>query len=362
LTRVQPFRSDNTAGVCPEVLEAIAAANRGLAAAYGNDDLSAALNAAMSNVFERRCWCFPVGTGTAANALALSALSTAATFIVCHTEAHILRNEDAAVERFTPGVRLEPLPGVDRRIAVGSLDAFARAADRIPGRWSALSLTQLTEAGTVYGLQDTALLAEIAHGYGARLHMDGARFANAVVSLRASPADVSWRNGVDILSFGATKNGTMNADAVLVFDAALARRVESCLKRAGQLYSKMRFMAAQLLAILENDLWLRNAEHANAMAQLLCQQLSALSDVDLVFPVQGNHVFVRLGARQTEMLKKAGMGLWQSGIDDMGRPVYRLVTSFATQPSDIEQLTVLLKDPATLTVSGFGQISAGRLS
>lgn len=337
MTAVPPFRSDNTAGACPQVLEAIAKSNGGLASAYGTDDLSAALNDAMSDVFERRCWCFPVGTGTAANALALAAISQPRTRIACHADAHILRSEDEAVGFFSPAVALTPLPGPAGRIDPPSLEELAGQGASASGGWSALSLTQLTEAGTTYSLGELAALADIARGAGARVHMDGARFANAVVALGCTPAESSWRCGVDVLSFGATKNGTINADTVVAFDEAAAGAVRSRLKRTGQLYSKMRFMAAQLLALLEDGLWLRNAAHANAMARLLRDRLARCSGVEIVHPVDGNHLFLRLAPSLAQGLARAGLLPWRSGADEKGRPVYRLVTSFTTTPGETDR-------------------------
>jgi len=340
---VPPFRSDNTSGICAEVLEAVVHANSGLAAAYGKDDLSAALNDAMSEVFERRCWCFPVSTGTAANALALSAVSAANTVVACHADAHVLRSEDSAAEFFTPGIRLQPLTGEAGRISSQALNRFAGTMATTEDRWSALSITQLTEAGTVYTLDETASLAELAHRYGAKVHMDGSRFANAVVSLASKPADASWRSGVDILSFGATKNGAMNADCVIALDADLAARVESILKRTGQLQSKMRFMAAQLMAMLSGDLWLKNAAHANAMAQRLRGRLAEIEGVEIVFPVEGNHVFVRLAPEPILVLEKANAVPWQARTDENGEPIFRMVTSFSTDAGELDGFAALLE-------------------
>ena len=338
-----PFRSDNTAGACLAVLEAITRANSGRAAAYGTDDNSAALDEAMSDVFERRCWCFPVGTGTAANSLALAAVAPANTLIACHTGAHILRSEDEAVQFFSPGVGLEPLSGEAGRIAIATLEDAAREKlTSEPTRWSALSMTQLTEAGTVYSLDETAALAAATHRHGAQVHMDGARFANAVVALGTTPADASWRSGVNILSFGATKNGTINADAVVAFDETVAGAVRSRLKRTGQLYSKMRFMAAQLLALLEDGLWLKNAEHANAMAQRMNERLSACRGVEIQHAVDGNHLILKLAEPLVRRLTEVGSIPWQSGTDKQGHPIYRLVTSFDTEPEEVDRFAVLL--------------------
>ena len=344
MTTVPPFRSDNIAGACTEVIEAIAKTNSGVEHAYGGDALSAALDETMSRLFERRCWCFPVGTGTAANALALAAVSGPETLIACHERAHILCNEDAAVELISPSARLVPLPGDAGRISPGALDTFARRHSG-NGRWAALSLTQLTEAGTVYGLDQTAALAGAARRAGARVHMDGARFANAAVALGATPADVTWRAGVDVLSLGATKNGSLNADAVVAFDEGLSNRIRANLRRTGQLYSKMRFMAAQLLTLFEGDLWISNARHANSMARRLADSLSGCHGVEIVHSVNGNHVFLRLEEAVAAGLERTGMMPWRSGTDERGRPIYRLVTSFATEADEVDRFAAALRGP-----------------
>jgi threonine aldolase len=342
---VPPFRSDNIAGACPGVLEAIPRMNAGVAAAYGADEPSIALNDAMSDVFERQCWCFPVGTGTAANALSLAAIASGKAMIACHTDAHILRHEDDAVRFFSPGVTLAPLPGENGRMMPDALADLAREkAGAAAIRWSALSLTQLTEAGTVYRRDDVAMLAAIAHDHGALVHMDGARFANAVVALGCTPAEASWRSGVDVLSFGATKNGTINTDAVVTFDQAIAESVRSRLRRSGQLYSKMRFMAAQLLAYLEGGLWLRNAAHANAMARRLRDHIAHCRGVEILHEVDGNHLFLRLHELRATRLMKVGALPWRSGTDARGQPVYRLVTSFATTSAEIDAFAALLAE------------------
>jgi threonine aldolase len=222
-------------------------------------------------------------------------------------------------------------------------DAAREKCTSAPTRWSALSLTQLTEAGTVYSLDETAALAAAARRHGARVHMDGARFANAVVALGAIPADASWRSGVDILSFGATKNGTINADAVVAFDETVAGAVQSRLKQSGQLYSKMRFMAAQLLALLEDGLWLKNAEHANAMAQRLNERISACCGVEILHAVEGNHLILRLAEPLVRRLTEVGSIPWQSDTDEQGQPIYRLVTSFDTKPEEVDRFAILVE-------------------
>lgn len=347
---VPPFRSDNTAGACAAVMEAMARANDGQESAYGADEFSVALNKSMSDLFERQCWCSPVGTGTAANALALAAVSSAGTRIACHAGAHILRSEDEAVRFFSPGVQLEPLPGEGGRIAPNTLERKRAAAQF--ARWSALSLAQLTEAGTLYDTDAVAALCDIARHSGARVHMDGARFANAVATLGCTPAQASWRSGIDLLSFGATKNGGMNADAIVAFDRKTADAVRSRLKRSGQLTSKMRFMAVQLLALVDDGLWLRNARHANAMARRLRDRLAMCADVEILHAVDGNHLFLRLAEPLARHLGAAGALPWRSGSDEQGRPIYRLVTSFATAAEEVDRFAALAMRKAQPAMTG----------
>jgi threonine aldolase len=328
------FRSDNHAGVSPEIIRAIAVANDGVASAYGEDEATHSLSPLFSEIFGHEVWCFPVGTGIAANAMALAAISVGGTSILAHEAAHMITSEDGAVEFFTGGATLVPVAGANGLITAGALHD---AIESRSGPISALSLTQLSEAGTSYNVGTISRLSEIARAAGARVHMDGARFANALVRLGCSPAEMSWKAGVDILSFGTSKNGTMSADAVLVFDGEIALRVMASRRRAGQLYSKMRFLSVQLAAYLSGDLWLDNARHANARACELADGLRQLPETEILGRVDGNMIFVRIPARIAAVLREKGYEIWVKRDTGSGRPVYRLIASFATTADEVAE-------------------------
>jgi threonine aldolase len=284
-----------------------------------------------------------VPTGTAANALALAHVSPPWGAVLCHAESHIITDECGAPEFFGGGLKLIGLPGAAGKIAVDALDSALRR-----GPWggphhvtaSALSLSQSTEAGTIYRVAEITALAAVAHAHGVLVHMDGARLANAMARLNASPADVTWRAGVDVLSFGATKGGALGAEAVVFFDTARATNMPERRKRSGQLVSKHRFVAAQFEAFLADDLWLRLARHANAMADRLATRLSS-SGLKPVWPVEANEVFVTLPATADERLREAGAAYYPWASDSIAVPpnhqLVRLVTSFATTEAEIDQ-------------------------
>jgi threonine aldolase len=326
------FTSDNITGAAPEILAALAAANHGTVASYGADPLSAALTHRAGELFERPVTILPVATGTAANALALSLLARPFEAIYCHTTAHVMTDECGAPEFYTGGAKLLALPSADGRLVPAQLAdavAFAVSMGVHHVRPAAVTVSQATEWGTVYGLAELRLLATEAHARGLRVHMDGARFANALVHLGCSAADATWRAGVDVLSFGATKNGALAAEAVVVFDSALADELALRRKRSGHLWSKARFLSAQLLAYLDGDLWLRNARHANAMAQRLARALAALPGIRLAQPAEANELFVVMPAEVAAALRAAGFQFYDwpppPGVDG---PVVRLVTSY----------------------------------
>ena len=335
------LRSDNAAGVSEEILDALVSCNAGVAAPYGDDDLSRQLDARLSAVFETPVVAYMVPSGTAANALALSSIAGPFDMIVCHQEAHAFGSECGATDMFSGGARFKPVPG-----AHGRIDAAA-AADMLAGmagprdntyRLGALTVTQLTEAGTLYQPADLGALGALARKHGLRMHMDGARFANALAALAVHPADITWRVGVDVLSFGATKNGAMYADAVVFFDPALAEHFKRRLKRSGHDLSKTRFMAAQLLRYLEYDLWLRNARHANAVARELGELLARVPGADILHPVEGNIVFAALPDRPVQALAAAGIQFRSRGRLADGREWFRLVPSFRTDPQEVRAL------------------------
>ncbi len=343
------FASDNTAGVVPAILDAVAAANQGHAPGYGNDDWTERAERRFCEIFERDVAVFLVPTGTAANALALAQATPPWGVVLCHAESHIATDECGAVEFFGGGLKLESLPGAAGKIAPDTLRAaLARYGGHSPHQMipAALSITQASEAGTIYRPAEIAALAEIAHARSLAVHMDGARFANALVRLNASPAQMTWRSGVDLLSFGATKGGALAAEAVLVFNPARAAFMGERRKRAGHLVSKHRFIAAQMLAYLEDGRWLALARHANAMADHLAQGLTALG-LQLVFPVEANLLFVALPRALDAKLKAAGATYYERTREgqDVGsdKVLVRLVTSFSTQEKDIERFVNLCK-------------------
>lgn len=344
------FASDNTAPVAQPILDAIARANAGYALGYGNDDDTRAVERRLSEIFEREVAAFLVPTGTAANALALAQIAPPWGVVFCHAEAHVATDECGAPEFFGDGIKLVGLPGDAGKIAPDTLKtALAGYGGHSPHQMvaAALSITQVTEAGTVYRVEEVAALAEIAHARGLVVHMDGARFANALVRLNATPAQMTWQAGIDALSFGATKGGAMAAEAVLIFDPARAAFFGERRKRGGHLLSKHRFLAAQIAAFLERGLWLDLARHANAMASDLAEKLAA-HGLPPVFPVEANLVFVALPGVLDAKLKAAGASYYVRPSDALGLPadhvLARLVTSFATRQDDVERFVNLCKN------------------
>lgn len=331
------FTSDNTAGVAPEVLEAVIAASSGHALPYGGDPYTIRARARFAEIFEREVDVLPVATGSAANALALAALTPPWGSVLCHRDSHINTDECGAPEFFTGGAKLVPLPGEGGRIDTEQLRAAAsrKVGDVHSVQPSVLSITQITETGARYTLEQIRALTRIAENAGLRVHMDGARFANAVAASGCTPAELTWRAGVDVLSFGATKNGTMTADAIVVFDRSLTPELSFRTKRAGQLTSKMRFHSAQLDAYLTDDLWLRNAAHANAMAARLARGLAELPGADLLHAVEANILFCRLRQPIIDGLVAEGFGFhhdrWEPGV-------CRFVTSFVCTERDVDTL------------------------
>ena len=330
------FASDNIAPVAPEIMDAIVAANAGHAPPYGADDISTGLTSLFADLFETDVAMYPVATGTAANVLSLAMLTPPYGAIYCHENAHIEEDECGAPEFYT-GAKLVPLPGEHGRLTAPDLSA------RLDGlaigfehhvQPAAISLTQATESGTSYRPDDIAAIAEVANRFGLGLHMDGARFANAVAYLGCAPADVTWRAGVDVLSFGATKNGGLAAEAAVFFRPELAETFKYRRKRGGHLFSKMRYLSAQLDAYLKDGLWLRYASHANAMAQRLADGLAAVTGIEIVHPVEANEVFPNVPEPIIAGLAAQGFGFhhWGGGTS----PVLRLVTAFNTTPDEVD--------------------------
>ncbi len=330
------FRSDNEAPVAAEIMQALVAANRSTAHAYGDDPHTAALEARLCEIFETELRVFPVVSGTAANALAVAQTTPGYGAVVCHEDAHLHTDECGAPEFFTGGAKLLPLPGPDARLepaTVAARVAHARHAGDHASLPTLLSLTQATEFGTVYGLDEIRALAAVARESGMRVHMDGARFANALVTVGCTPAEMTWLAGVDLLSFGATKNGAMMAEALLVFEPGLASQLGRRRKQAAHLISKMRYLSAQLNAYLADDLWLRLAARANAQAARLAEGLRSIEAVEVLYPCQSNELFVRMGPALADGLRRAGheFHAWP------GWPgVYRLVTAHSTEPAEVD--------------------------
>ena len=328
------FYSDNVTGAAPEILRALTEGAAGTAASYGDDPVTTRVAARVAEVFETECAVFPVATGTAANALALSVLAPPYGAIYCHAGAHAHVAECGAPEFYTGGAKLVALDGAD-----GKLDPADLAAALAHGgagvvhhaQPAALTVAQLTEVGTAYTPAELAALTEVARRHGLGVHMDGARFANAVAALGCSPAEASWRAGVDILSLGGTKNGCLAAEALVVFKPGLADQIGFRRKRAGHLFSKMRFLSLQLDAYLADGLWLKLAAHANAQAARLAAGLAALPGAAIAHPVDANEVFVTLPPAVADGLAAAGFGF--ARWDDR---MVRLVTAFDTYPADVD--------------------------
>jgi threonine aldolase len=332
------FASDNLAGALPEVVDAVVRAGKGAQGAYGGDEYTQRMDRLVSEVFEREVAVFLVGTGSAANALALSMLSPPFGRIFVHPAAHAQTDECGAPEFYTGGAKLHPVAGEHGKITPADLEAAIAGVGKDP-HWApptALSVTQVTEAGTVYGAGELGALGAIARHHKLGFHLDGARFANALAARNASPAEMSWKAGVDILSFGGTKNGCLALEAVILFDRSRAEEMAYRRMRGGHLFSKMRFFAAQMEAYLKDDLWLGTARHSNGMARRLAQGLAALPGIEILHPVDANEIFLTLPLAVADGLEAADVRFyrWTSGP----RPMIRLVASFETTAAEVDAL------------------------
>jgi threonine aldolase len=308
------YRSDNTGRAAPEILEALIRANRDTALGYGADEWTARLQDRFSELFETRVRVFPVATGTAANALALASLGPSWGLVYCSEVAHINTSEANAAGFFGGGLKLAPVAGPHGKLDAGRLaEALAAIApgQLHRGQPSAVSLTQATDLGAVYTLEEIRAVAEAAKARGLRMHVDGARFANAVARLGCSPAEASWRSGIDIMSFGATKNGGALCDAIVVFSAELADGLAVQLRRAGQVWSKMRFASAQLIAYVENGLWLDMASTSNGIAARIAEGLAAIPGARLLAPVEANELFLELPGEVMDALERDGFQFYR---------------------------------------------------
>lgn len=328
------FGSDNTAGASDEILQALLECNKGAAAPYGNDEYSQRVEQRLSEIFECPVSVFIVTTGSAANALSLSLLTPAWGNIYCHVDSHI-NNDECAAPEFFSGAKLVTTQGADSKLDIQQLADFCshKRGDVHSTQPACVSISQATETGSVYTVDEIQAISEVCKNNGLSLHMDGARFANALCSLNCTPAEMTWKAGVDILSFGASKNGALSVEAIVLFDQSYSEELGYRRKRAGHLCSKMRFQAAQLDAYLANDLWLNNATQANAMAQYLAQGLSQVDAIEIQGSVDANIIFCKMPQALFEALQSEGFyfytGRW-------GKDICRLVASFTTQTRDID--------------------------
>ena len=344
------FASDNAAGIAPEIMAALERANDGFALGYGNDDWTRRVEKKFAELFKHEVAVFLVSTGTGANALALAHVTPPWGAVLCHQDAHIATDECGAPEFFGGGIKLVGLPGGDGKVAAETLKA---SLDNTM-QWgaphhvtpAALSLSQATESGTIYRRDELSALADIAHAHGLAVHVDGARFGNALVRMNVPMDEATWKAGVDVLSFGATKGGAMGAEAVIFFDPDRAEGMSARRKRGGQLASKHRFIAAQIEAFLDGDLWLRLARHANAMADRLSDGLTKAGFAPK-WPVEANEVFAALPPALCNKLQAAGAVFYrwdtETAADGSQTVTVRLVTSFATRAEEVERFVALVE-------------------
>jgi threonine aldolase len=335
----QQFASDNYAGICPEAWAAMAEANQGHAPAYGDDEWTAKASDAFRRRFETGCEVFFAFNGTAANSLALAALCQSYHSVICSDSAHVETDECGAPEFFSNGSKLLVAPSADGKLTPHAIRAIATNRNDIHfPKPRAVTLTQPTETGQVYSLDELRAISACCRELGLSLHMDGARFANACASLGCSPADMTWRAGVDVLCFGGTKNGMAAGEAILFFDPKLAEDFDYRCKQAGQLASKMRFLSAPWVGMLESGAWLRNAAHANACAARLARQIEGLPGLEITFPVQANAVFVRMPDAKLAALRERG---WQFYTFIGGAA--RFMFAWDAEPARVDELAADLE-------------------
>lgn len=339
------FKSDNIGPVSPEIMQAIIDANNGNQSSYGADVYSVELQKKLSELFDKDVVVYLTSTGSAANSLALSALVEPYETVYCNSESHIYTDECGAPELYTGGARLTLVdsddngkikPNVLKEKILHSLSL--RPHGQKPG---CISITQSTECGTVYSIEELTKIRDVAKEYKVPIHMDGARFANSLIALNCKPAEMTWKAGVDVLSFGATKNGAMCAEAIVFFNHQYAENFDYLHKRSGQLMSKMRFFACQFLAYLKEDLWLANAKQANLMAQQLVK-VFAKHDIKLGYPADANELFVMLPNELVEHLKASNCEFYDWSTSKVKTGMYRFVTSCFTSNTHITELGMCL--------------------
>ena len=329
------FASDNYAGVCPEAFQAMAAVNSGYANSYGDDPWTAKACDLLRDFFETDCQVFFVFNGTAANSLALATLCHSYHSIICHQLAHVETDECGAPEFFSNGTKLLLVSGALGKVDLAEVEhTVTRRSDIHYPKPKALSLTQATEVGTVYSVAELEAAGETARRLGLRVHMDGARFANAVAALNVPPRALTWQAGVDVLTFGGAKNGMALGEAVIFFNRDLAREFDYRCKQAGQLASKMRFLAAPWIGLLESGALLRHAAHANRCARLLEERLRAIPGIEICHPGEANAVFARMSESLIEALHRRGWHFYTF----IGSGQARFMTSWSTREDDVARL------------------------
>lgn len=346
------FASDNWSGAAPEIARALSAQSDGFAVAYGDSDLDRSVEERFAEIFERPCDVFFVGTGTAANSMAAAAVAKPGGVIFAHSEAHMIANEGGAPESFTNGGRLVAVGGKDGKIDAEQLGSKIRHYPNTfnhLGQGTMITITQSTEAGTVYDRDQIAAIGAVAKEAGLPLHMDGARFANGLVHLDCSPAEMTWKQGVDMVSFGGTKNGCWCAEALLIFNEALSKEFKFMRKRMGHLFSKTRFISAQFQAYLEDDLWLDLARRSNSIGVMLESAIRNSNRVRLAWPSQSNQVFFIADRDDAQKMLDAGAQFYPfatpqelSGKLGDNEQVYRLVASFCSTQEHVEAFADLL--------------------
>jgi threonine aldolase len=329
------FASDNYAGICPEAWQAMEEANTGFASSYGDDQWTARACASIRDIFETDCEVFFVFNGTAANSLALASLCQSYHSIICHESAHVETDECGAAEFFSNGTKILLVGGANGKVNLDEIEhAVKKRSDIHYPKPKAISITQSTELGTVYQPEEIGAIGALAKGLDLRLHMDGARFANAVASLDVAPKDITWKAGVDVLCFGGTKNGMAVSEAVVFFDKDLAREFDYRCKQAGQLASKMRFLSAPWTGLLDSGAWLKNAAHANRCAAVLEARLSQIPGISIKFPREANALFIEMPPRIAEQLKELGWKFYTF----IGAGGARILCSWETTAAEIEAL------------------------
>jgi threonine aldolase len=348
------FASDNYAGICPEAWAALADANRGHAVGYGDDPWTARAADLIRDVFEMQCEVFFVFNGTAANSLSLASTGQSYHSILCHEIAHVETDECGAPEFFSNGMKVLQVPGANGKVDPSGIErAVRKRSDIHYPKPRAVSITQSTEVGTVYSVDEIKAVWAKTKQFGLTLHMDGARFANAVSSLGVSPKEITWQAGVDVLCFGGTKNGSHVGDAVVFFNRDLADEFDYRCKQAGQLCSKMRFLSAPWVGLLQDGAWLRNATRANAMARRLHDQMKEIPEVKILFPTQANAVFAELPPHVIVALRREGWKFYTF----IGEGGCRLMCAWDTTEDDVDRFVIdfkrlLIEAPRNIPLPG----------